>query len=125
MRHDITSQFEQVGNLCVENCPGLFDRNADAVECALGGPQGAKLSEIVEDRGMRGLLRELLPAVIVLDEQLQVAVHQTKMRELAEVERDESLVCEQVVDERKNIEGEIDRQFPGVLKGHRLLISEH
>src|SRR5258707_532633 len=125
MRHDITRQFEQVSNPCVENCPSIFDRNANAVERALGGPQGAHLSEIVEDRRMHGLLRKFLPVVIVLGEKLEVAINQTKMRELAEVERDESLVREQVVDERKNIEGEIHAQLPGVLKGHRLLISEH
>src|SRR5712664_1688976 len=125
MRDDITGQFEQVGNLCVENCPGLFNRNADAVERALGGPQRAHLSEIVEDWRTHGLLREFLPVVIVLDEELEVAINQTKMREFAEVERDESLVREQVVDEWKNIEGKIHTQLPGVFKGHRLLISEH
>src|SRR5712691_5923647 len=47
------------------------------------------------------------------------------MSELAEVERDEPLICEQVIDERKDIESEINTQLPSVLKGHRLLISEH
>src|SRR5260370_13546665 len=74
---------------------------------------------------MHGRLREFLPVVIVLDEKLEVAIHQTKMRETSEVERNEPFVREQVVDERKNIEGEIHTQLPGIFKGHRLLISEH
>src|SRR5262249_28450571 len=123
--HDIAGQFEEIPDLSVENVSGLFDRNADAVERALGGAQGAQLHEIVEDRRVRRFTRVLCPVVISFDEGLQITVDETKMSELAEVKRDEFLLREQIVDERKDIEREIDGQLPRVLKRHCLLISEH
>src|SRR5947209_17385137 len=37
VRHDVAGQFQEIPDLSIENVSGLFDRNADSIERALGG----------------------------------------------------------------------------------------
>ncbi len=138
MGGDGTGQLLEIGELLVDRLSGLVDRQADAVEA---GPRLAQLSDIGEieeartaAHGIRGVRPRgrrprrppaLLFPSIVRDQQLvQVAVDRPQARQAAQVGGQEAAVGEQVVDERKDEESEVDRQLPGVAQGERLLVSQ-
>ena len=65
-----------------------------------------------------------LPLVICTDERLYILIYGTQAGKFAEVRKDKTAICDQIVDEGKDEKRKIDGKLPRILQREALLVSE-